>query len=479
MATATNALLGEIKLAGDLAGSDNGLAPELTTSGVTAGSYTLPSLTIDAKGRVTSATNVANSTLVSMIDIASATTYGLVKVGSGLTVSAGVISIPVASSTVRGTAKVDGTSITNTTGVLSINTNNLGKASFTNWGVIKVDNTTSGLNIDSAGLLSCGSIPIATNAILGVAKIGARIDVADGVISVPKATPSTYGGIKVGTGLAISSDGVLSLDIAGFAATSTTAGLVKLGSNIVNNAGLINIAVSTATSSALGLIKVGSGLAIDGGGVLSAPGAITPTIATTDTLGVVKLGSGIGYNAEGLISIPNATTASTGIVRIGTIGLSVNSSGLLSAKLATASEYGVVKSANQNDISISSGLISLGTNVARKSVQNIFTAAQAGTLVNLSSLSGAYTLNLAVGNLQKFTLVGNVSLANPSGAVAGGIYHLIVTQDSTGGRFIYLDTAFKLPGASLSIDLRPNKITVITLLALSTVSFLCSSVEGF
>ena len=59
MAQATSTQLGEIKLAGDLAGSNNALIPELTSTGVTPGSYIMPTITVDAGTRIN--VNVAAS----------------------------------------------------------------------------------------------------------------------------------------------------------------------------------------------------------------------------------------------------------------------------------------------------------------------------------------------------------------------------------------------------------------------------------
>lgn len=57
----------------------------------------------------------------------------------------------------------------------------------------------------------------------------------------------------------------------------------------------------TASADTLGGVKVGSGLAISDEGVLSASGYSLPT-ASADTLGGVKVGSGLAISGEGVLS---------------------------------------------------------------------------------------------------------------------------------------------------------------------------------
>lgn len=78
-------------------------------------------------------------------------------------------------------------------------------------------------------------LPAATSGTLGGVKIGEGVNVAsDGTISVegggggsyvlPAATSATLGGIKVGTGLTITPDGLLSVDLSQLVQEGTTWG---------------------------------------------------------------------------------------------------------------------------------------------------------------------------------------------------------------------------------------------------------------
>jgi hypothetical protein len=69
-----------------------------------------------------------------------------------------------------------------------------------------------------------------------------------------------------------------------------------------------------ASTTTLGGVKVGAGLAINAStGVLTADAG---TIATTTTTGVVKIGSGLSIIADGTLSLPIATAATLGGVRV-------------------------------------------------------------------------------------------------------------------------------------------------------------------
>ena len=112
----------------------------------------------------------------------------------------------------------------------------------------------------------------------GSVKVGTGLSInADGILSVsnysdytlPKATTSSLGGVIVGAGLAIDTAGVLTVSSATIPSASTlVSGTVKVGTGLVMNQGVLSTAFSqyelpSATEVVLGGIRVGSGLIMD------------------------------------------------------------------------------------------------------------------------------------------------------------------------------------------------------------------------
>lgn len=139
--------------------------------------------------------------------------------------------------------------------------------------------------------------------------------------TLPTATSSTLGGIKVGTGLSISSS-VLSVA----AATTSTIGGVKVGSNLSVSSGTISVPL--ASTSTAGVVKIGSNLSVSSG-------TISVPTTSTSTAGVMKVGSNLSVSS-GTVSVPTASTSTAGVVKVGSY-LTISSSGVLAADIGEIS----------------------------------------------------------------------------------------------------------------------------------------------
>lgn len=135
--------------------------------------------------------------------------------------------------------------------------------------------------------------------------------------TLPPASATTLGGVKIGSGISVTADGVISANGGGGtpyelpAATTTTLGGIKVGDNLTitpdgklsANAGAYELPV--ATSAILGGVKVGDGLSVTQDGKISvtAGSSYELPVATKDTLGGIKLGDALVVNSNNQLNI--------------------------------------------------------------------------------------------------------------------------------------------------------------------------------
>ena len=206
------------------------------------------------------------------------------------------------------------------------------------------------------------TLPVASSSAYGGIKVGNNLSITDGVLNytLPMAKADTLGGIKVGTNLSINaSTGVLSAtDTTYSAATQSAAGLMSAADKkkldgVATGANAYSL--PTASASALGGIKVGTNLSISNG-VLSATNT-TYSAATQSAAGLMSAadkkkldGVATGANAY---SLPTASASTLGGIKVGT-NLSI-SSGVLSAtnttySAATQSAAGLMSAADKKKL---------------------------------------------------------------------------------------------------------------------------------
>lgn len=140
--------------------------------------------------------------------------------------------------------------------------------------------------------------------------------------TLPPASATTLGGVKIGSGISVTADGVISAEGGGGtpyelpAATTTTLGGIKVGDNLTitpdgklsANAGAYQLPV--ATTAILGGVKIGDGLNVTQDGKISvtAGSSYVLPVAGVDSLGGVKLQSNnfftdIKIDSDGYIGV--------------------------------------------------------------------------------------------------------------------------------------------------------------------------------
>lgn len=551
MAQATTTTEGEIVLAGDLTGDAN--SPQLRASGVTPGTYApVRRVTVDSKGRVTSvgkmtaaefATGVAtaspsqrgiaavagplqvSSSVVSMTQNATTSVAGLFSVNSPLIATDGVISIdetalPTASGSVKGLMQV-GSGLSVTAGVLSRTDGNdatystkgivqVGTGFSASSGVISVSygdatNLAKGLVQIGSGLNVSGgviSIPLASGSNLGIAQPSTGFNVSSGVITPVTATGAVSGVVRIqeGNGLTVSggtitisqpdasgavkgivqagsgfsiSGGVLSYTSAGDATTSTK-GIVQINSSsyLTISSGVLGTSIPDATGAVKGLVQIDTA-----GGLSVSSGVVSIANATPSTKGIVTAGTGITLSGGQISMVTDATTSVKGIIQPSSTNFSV-ASGVVSMLDATNSTTGIVTTANSANITITAGDMNVGTNIPKLDTANTFTARQAAALVT-DTFAASYTPDWSVSNTIEVVMTGNMTLNNPTNMVAGGVYTLILTQDATGSRTLTISGSAYKTNQTITLTTTPNKRDVLTFVCLSASVILVILNPGF
>ena len=276
---------------------------------------------------------------------------------------------------------------------------------------------TSGSYTDLSNTPTAYSLPTATNTTLGGIKVGANLSISNGVLSaissgssttsLPWAnitsTPTTLAGYGITDGLTASN---LTAYLTSATAASTYLPIVNFTyANITGKPTLATVATTgsytdltntpasyslpTATTSVLGGVKVDGSSIVINSGIISSTYSYTLPAATTSTLGGVRLGAGVNLDANGFLisDVKLGTNTFTG-------SQNLQDNELIRAKLRDYSE------------TVSSPTISSGTLTLNLETSNIFTV----------------SLNAAITTL---------TISNPPASGSGGSFTLILTADGT------------------------------------------------
>jgi hypothetical protein len=177
-----------------------------------------------------------------VVGVASTTTIGAVRIGSGIDINSGTISVsplplePATVFSIGGVIIGDGIDV-DEEGTISVNTGTpyvLSTASAVTLGGVKIG---AGVNItDGVISVTTGAFALqtATTVILGGVKIGSGIGItSSGTISINTASDVSFGGVRIGTGIDVTSNGTISVNT-GLSLASSLTGSV-LASNVTSS----------------------------------------------------------------------------------------------------------------------------------------------------------------------------------------------------------------------------------------------------
>jgi hypothetical protein len=156
--------------------------------------------------------------------------------------------------------------------------------------------------------------------------------------------------------------------------TGGTLGTVTLGTGLTLASGVLTstggYSLPTASASVLGGVKIGSGISIDGSGVISASSGYTLPNATTSTLGGVIVGSGLSVSSGTVSANVTSVAGRTGAVTIASGDVSgLAASATTDTTSATNITSGTLPAARLPTTTVTAGLYGTSAKTLAISVQ--------------------------------------------------------------------------------------------------------------
>jgi hypothetical protein len=423
------------------------------------GTLSAPTPTGGTITQVTAGTGLSGGGTVGNVTLnmlsASKTAFGGVTVGDGISVSAGTISVPAATTAAVGTVILATSAevITGADATKAVTPATLAAkvASTVAPGIVQLSDSVATSDSTKAATQTAAKVAYDA-AVAAQATADAALPASGGVMTgaiafdptqtfpaaqLPAATTTSLGAVQVGSGLAIDGAGVLSAITGTVAAVTAGPGLgAPATGNTITSSGTLTLLPPTGTS--LGGVKAGSNISIGVDGTISVPSAafilsnnpyaynsyVWPTTSGSDNQ-VLTLTNGVTGQlawADGGVSLVSGAGIS-----VTTVG-STNTIALAAIPSLTAGGFGGTALVPTFTINDYGQIISAGE-------ANPFAPFQNADIAALDFTANATN--------KEWTLTGNTTIANPTNAQPGQTGSLLITQNPLTPYAMTWDSAWK------------------------------------
>lgn len=197
-----------------------------------------------------------------------------------------------------------------------------------------------------------------------------------------------------------------------------------------------------------------------GFGVIDVTGSNTVRATVNNDTVTFTAGSGVSIGSDA--GSKTITWSATGVVDV-----------LAGNGIQVSSSDGNVTVTNSGVLNVLAGnSISVSTSNGNATITNTFTE----TVYNGGNATGSLTPNRNNGTIQKFTLIGNITLNPPTNMAAGQSLTLILTQDNPGNRDLTANAAYLFAGGFNTLSNGAGEIDMLNIFYDGTVYYVTLTV---